>query len=70
MGYVLPTAYSFSTLYHERLQISKTPLNSRVGHVTKSNKYEAYKKSRQDGQRKFNRKEFPRYFGQIVDVKV
>lgn len=70
MGYILPTAYSFFTLYHERFQIPKIPLNPRVEHLNRSNKYQAYNQSQQDGKRKFNSKEFPHYFGQFIDVKV
>lgn len=66
MGYVLPTAYSFFTLYHERYQIPKIPLNSRVEHLNKSNKSQAYSQSQHDGKRKFN----SHYLGQFIDVKV
>lgn len=73
MGYVVPIAYSFYSLYHERFHLPKTPLISRVEFFNKGNRLQAYNESQQEKERESAMKQkydFPEHFGQVIDIKV
>ncbi len=65
MGYILPAAYTFISLYHERFAIPKTPINARIEEVNRIHAYESREQSQQHAMRKFSS-----HSGRFVDVKV